>query len=148
MKPFVVLLTVFGLTLLGTKVFYDDWFFVFAGNLAMSVMLVFTAFGHFAFFRGMERMLPPFIPFKKWIIFLTGIVEIVAAAGLLIISTRHITAIFLIIFFTLILPANIYAAIHKIDYQNANSEGSGPAYLWFRIPLQIFFIIWVAWFAL
>jgi len=48
----------------------------------------------------------------------------------------------------LILPANSYAAVKKIDLEKANYNGSGLNYLWFRIPLQVLFIGWVYWFAL
>jgi len=53
----------------------------------------------------------------------------------------------LILFFILILPANILAALKKVDYQKGTNDGPGAGYLWFRIPLQIFFIAWVAWFS-
>ena len=43
----------------------------------------------------------------------------------------------------LALPANIYAAIKRVDYQKATFNGSGANYLWFRIPLQILFIVWM-----
>ena len=92
-------------------------------------------------------MVPAFIPFKKQLVWLTGIIEMAAAIGLLLSSWRHTTALWLIIFFILILPANIYAAVNKVDYQNANHEGSGTRYLWFRVPLQLLFIFWVYWFA-
>jgi uncharacterized membrane protein len=48
----------------------------------------------------------------------------------------------LIVFFVLLLPANINAAIKHIDYQKGTFEGQGLNYLWFRIPLQILFIVW------
>jgi uncharacterized membrane protein len=108
----------------------------------MSAMLLFTAVGHFAFTKGMAMMLPPFIPYKTEIVYLTGIIEIAAAVGLLIPNLREITAWLLIAFFVLILPANIYAAVKQIDYQKATFEGNGLTYLWFRVPLQILFIIW------
>jgi len=50
--------------------------------------------------------------------------------------------------FILILPANVYAAINKIDYEKGNYSGNGLKYLWFRIPLQIFFIEWVWYFGI
>ncbi|MGH2645000.1 MAG: hypothetical protein ACRDE2_13690, partial [Chitinophagaceae bacterium] len=53
-----------------------------------------------------------------------------------------ITGWLLILFFILILPANISAATRHIDYQKPIAEGNGLAYLWFRIPLQILFIVW------
>ena len=91
-------------------------------------------------------MLPEFIPFKKAIIFLTGCIEIAAANGLVIPRLRKLTGWLLIIFFILILPANIYAAIHHVNLETATNDGNGLKYLWFRIPLQVFFIAWVYFF--
>ena len=87
-------------------------------------------------------MLPDFIPFKSETVYLTGIIEIAAAIGLFIPNFRMVTAWLLIAFFILILPANIYATIKHIDYQKGTFDGNGLTYLWFRIPLQILFIIW------
>ena len=148
MKPLFILLIIFGIVIAISKIFYHEWNSVFAGNLAMSIMLLFTAIGDFAFSRGMMMMLPPFIPFKKQIIFSTGIIEILAATGLLIMSFCHLTSVLLIIFFAVILPANIYAALKKIDYQKGNYEGNGINYLWFRVPLQVLFIAWVWYFGI
>jgi uncharacterized membrane protein len=72
----------------------------------------------------------------------TGIFEIIAAIGLLIQSVRVWTGWALILLFFLLLPANVNAAIHHIDYQNGTFNGNGLIYLWFRIPLQILFIVW------
>ena len=143
MKPLFVLLIVFGITTVTSKIFYHQWNFEFAGNFAMSVMLFFTALAHFAFNKGMAMMLPSFIPFKKVVVYITGLIEILAGIGLLLKPHRHITAVLLIIFFILILPANIYAALNKVDHEKSNYSGEGLKYLWFRIPLQIFFIEWV-----
>jgi uncharacterized membrane protein len=93
-------------------------------------------------------MLPGFIPFKKEIIYATGLIEIFASVGLLIPLYRHLTSVLLIIFFLLILPANINAAIKKIDYQRGTNHGNGINYLWFRVPLQILFIAWVWYFGI
>ena len=64
----------------------------------MSIMLFFTAMAHFAFNKGMAMMLPPFIPFKKVIVYITGLIEILAGVGLLIKPYRHITSVLLVIF--------------------------------------------------
>jgi len=146
MKPFLVLLVSFVIALLATKIFNHHWNVIFAGNAAMSVMLLFTASGHFAFPKGMSMMIPQFIPFKTALVYLTGLVEIAGAIGLLMPGIRWITSLLLIIFFILILPANIYAALQRVDYQKGTKEGNGPKYLWFRIPLQLFFIAWVYYF--
>jgi uncharacterized membrane protein len=142
MKPLIVLISAFALSLLSTKIFLGDFDFALSGRIAMSVMLLFTAVAHFAFTKGMSMMLPKFIPFKTGIVYLTGVIEIAAAVGILIPNLRVVTAWLLIAFFILILPANIYAAQNKVNYQKGTTDGNGPAYLWFRIPLQILFIAW------
>lgn len=142
MKPLIVLLSVFSISLLVLKLIRGNYEFTSSGRIAMSVMLLFTAVAHFAFTKGMAMMLPDFIPYKTETVYLTGIIEIAAAIGLFIPSFRLITAWLLIAFFMLILTANIYSAIKQIDYQKGTFDGNGLTYLWFRIPLQILFIVW------
>ena len=142
MKPLIVLLSVFFISLILNKIFTRGYKLGFSGRIAIAVMLVFTAIAHIVFTEGMAMMIPSFIPFKTELVYLTGILEIAAAFGILIPGTRLLTAWLLIAFFILILPANIYAALNTVDYQNAHFNGPGLSYLWFRIPLQIFFIGW------
>lgn len=142
MKPLIILLSVFGISLLLFKIFRGNVEFALSGRMAMSAMLLFTAVAHFVFTKGMAMMLPDFIPYKTETVYLTGIIEIAFAIGLFIPNFRGITAWLLIIFFIVILPANIYSAIKHIDYQKGTFDGNGPTYLWFRIPLQVLFIVW------
>ena len=148
MKPLFVLLAVFGLLLLGTFLWAGSPNYLLAGNGAMAAMLLFTGAGHFALTQGMMQMLPAFLPAKKAWVLATGVLEILAAVGLLIPTFRTETAWLLIAFFVLILPANILAALRRINYQTGTSDGPGPRYLWFRVPLQVLFIAWVWYFGL
>jgi uncharacterized membrane protein len=142
MKPLLVLLATFGIAVFALKAIRTEYDFALAARIAMAVMLVFTAVGHFAFTKGMAMMIPDFIPFKKELVYVTGLMEILAAIGLLTPNLRVVTGWFLILFFIVLLPANINAAIKQIDYQKATFQGEGLNYLWFRIPLQILFILW------
>jgi uncharacterized membrane protein len=142
MKPLIILLSVFAISLLITRLVRGQFEFALSGRIAMSAMLLFTALGHFVFTKGMSMMLPEFVPFKTEAVYFTGLLEIAAAIGLLIPGFRILTAWLLIAFFIIILPANIYAAIKEVDYQKGTYDGSGITYLWFRIPLQILFIVW------
>ena len=146
MKPLIALVVVFAVSLTLTWIYSGGFNYSLSGAIAMSAMLLLTAYGHFKFAKGMEAMLPGIIPYKNFIIVLTGIIEIAAAAGLLIPQLKTPAAWLLIIFFILILPANIVAAIRHIDYQKGTPDGPGPSYLWFRIPLQLLFIAWVYFF--
>ncbi|WP_271406052.1 DoxX family protein [Tenacibaculum soleae] len=142
MKPLSVLLLTFILALFVIKFTQKEHNFTLAARIAIATMLLFTAIGHFIFTKGMSMMLPSFLPYKTNIIYLTGIFEILLAIGLLIPKFQIISGWLLIIFLILMLPANIYASLNKINYQKGTFDGNGLSYLWFRIPLQILFIIW------
>lgn len=142
MKPLIVLLLSFTGSLFIIKLVKQDYDLALSARIAMAIMLVFTAIGHFAFSKGMAMMVPKGIPFKEPIVYLTGLFEILLAIGLLVPRLKVITGWALIIFLLLLLPANIYAAINHVNYQKGTFNGPGIAYLWFRIPLQILFMIW------
>lgn len=142
MKPLIVLLLSFTISLFILKIINKEYKFTQSARIAMSIMLVFTAVGHFAFTKGMSMMIPKFIPFKESFVYLTGIFEILLAIGLLIPKLKTISGWALIIFLLLMLPANIYASVNNVNYQKGTFDGNGLAYLWFRIPLQILFIVW------
>ncbi len=148
MKPLVVLLVSTVVILLVVHFISGGWDYLVAGNIGMAIMLLFTALGHFIYWKGMMMMVPGFIPAKKQTVFLVGICEIIFAIGLCIPSARRLTADLLILFFLLVLPANINAAQKGVNYEAATFEGRGANYLWLRIPMQLFFIAWVAYFGL
>ncbi|WP_425235008.1 DoxX family protein [Ulvibacterium sp.] len=143
MKTLIVLLGTFLISLILIKFIKGQLSLALAAQIAMAAMLVFTAIGHFAFTHGMAQMLPDFIPAKKELVYFTGFMEIGFAIGLLMPRYKVTVAWVLIVFFILILPANIKAALENINYQTGELNGKGISYLWFRIPLQLFFILWV-----
>lgn len=143
MKPLFVLLGAFLITLLILRGVNGWWDYRLSARIAMAAMLLFTAVAHFVFTRGMEMMLPAFIPYKRFMVYFTGIAELTAAAGLLINHWFAVTGLLLILLFMVMLPANVHAALHHINYEKGTLDGKGPGYLWFRIPLQAFFIAWI-----
>lgn len=142
MKPLIVLLLVFVISLFGFKLSKGTFELAEAGRIAMSAMLLFTAIGHFAFSKGMAMMVPDFIPNKVAVVYLTGLLEVAAAIGLFVPALRVWTGWLLILFLILVLPANIQASIKQINYQKGTLDGPGLSYLWFRVPLQLLFIAW------
>lgn len=143
MKPLIVLLTVSLLILIFLKKVKGVYEFSLSARIGMSVMLIFTALGHFLFAEGMSMMIPDVMPYKRELVNITGIFEIFGAIGLLIPSFRKVTAWLLIAFFILIFPANIKASVNQLNYQTGTFDGHSLNYLWFRIPLQFLFIVWV-----
>lgn len=60
-------------------------------------------------------------------------------------KTAKLASIMLIIFFIAVLPANIAGSLKSVQFGGMDY---GPAYLFFRIPLQLFFIAWVWYFGI
>lgn len=143
MKVLIVLLSTFIVSVIISHFFVGDWNIIFSGNLAMMLMLCFSSLGHFMYTDGMVMMMPGFIPFKRFLVYFTGVLEPALGISLLFNASRHVSAISLLVMFVLMLPANINAAIKHINFEKATYDGSGTAYLWFRIPLQLLFIGWV-----
>ncbi len=117
----------------------------FIGRASMAVMLVVTGIAHFTSTESMVAMMPDLMPFKREMIYFTGICELAAVVGLLWDKTSRLASILLIVFFVLVLPANVAGSLKSVQLGGMEY---GPLYLLFRVPLQIFFIWWVWYFGL
>jgi uncharacterized membrane protein len=145
MIPLAILLTVFLLSLLLNKLFKFGLAPRGACRIALAAMLVFTSFTHFKYTDGMALMIPDFIPYRKALVLATGFLELGFIIGLLLPSTWKATGKALIVYLILAIPTHVYSSIHHINFRTADETGHGMDFLWFRIPLQLFFIGWVYW---
>jgi len=114
------------------------------GKIGITLVFAFTGVGHFLKTSSMAEMLPAWIPMRVPLIYVTGIFELLAAITILVPSLSRYTGIVLCAFLLLLLPSNVYAAFQRVDF---GGHGSGPIYLLVRIPLQLFLIGWIYWFA-
>jgi uncharacterized membrane protein len=147
MVPLLVLIGSF-LLLLAVRSLYKELTVERAGSIAFGVMLLFTGSSHFYLTEGMVMSMPPFFPAKETLVYFTGVLEIAFALGLVLGKKKPLVAKLLIAFLVAVFPANVYAALNHIDIENATYTGPGPSYLFFRGPLQLFFIAWVYYFGI
>lgn len=146
MAPLIFLLGTFAVIYLLNRSMLDRRLSLsLMGRASMAVMLIVTGISHFANTNEMVAMMPDFMPAKREMVYFTGVIELLAVVGLLWSKTARLASILLIIFFMLVLPANIAGSLKSVQYGGMEY---GPWYLLFRIPLQIFFIWWVWWFGL
>ena len=117
----------------------------FIGRASMAVMLIVTGISHFTNTQQMVDMMPEFVPAKREMIYFTGVCELLAVVGLIWHKTARLASILLIIFFVLVLPANIAGSLKSVQFGGMEY---GAWYLLFRMPLQIFFIWWVWYFGI
>jgi uncharacterized membrane protein len=115
---------------------------------ALAAMLVVTAGAHFVpagvtfmpNHADMVNMVPPFVPFPSFMVYASGVLELLGAAGLVLSGTRRAAGISLAVLFVLLLPANIHAAVSDASF---NGEAATP--LWLRIPEQVLYIAIALW---
>jgi len=106
-------------------------------------MLLLTASAHFTSTKeDLIKMVPPLFPFPRQLVFVTGLLEIVGAIGLLIPLVRPAAGSVWPCYCAL-LPANIHAALNQLSLR-----GRATTPLWLRIPLQLLFIGLALWAAL
>ncbi|WP_449064234.1 DoxX family protein [Planomonospora algeriensis] len=109
---------------------------VSAGH-GLAAMLVMTASAHFVpsdvtFMPNradMVAMVPPFVPFPSLVVYLTGVLELAGAVGLVLPATRRAAGICLALLFVLMLPANVHAALAEVTL-----AGEAATPLWRRVP--------------
>ncbi len=143
-----LLASFFGISCGATWIIFGFVDFELSGKIALAGTMATTGLFHFIWTKGMILMMPAFLPAKKMLVYITGILEILVAPGLLIPVTTRITAILLIIFLVLILPSNIEGARKKVNLSKGDFTGPGLNYLWQRIPIQLVLIGWTYWFCL
>ena len=111
---------------------------------ALSVMVLFTASAHFTVLKeDLIKMVPSFFPARRQIVFITGLLEIAGAVGLLIPLLRTAAGICLALLFVAMFPANINAALRQVPLR-----GRSATPLWLRLPMQVLFIALAVWIAL
>jgi uncharacterized membrane protein len=135
----VPLLIVWSLRRLGREVSLGT-----GGVIGLVVLYLFTASGHFATTAVMAEMLPPFVPARVPLIYLTGLLEIALALGIARPATRRLAGLAAIAVLVLFFPANVYAAFAQVGM---GGHAWGPVYLLIRVPLQMLLIAWTWWFA-
>jgi uncharacterized membrane protein len=90
--------------------YIDSWPQAVAVGLA--VMFVTTGVAHFvpAMRRDMIAIVPPRLPAPGLLVTITGVLELLGAAGLLYPPTRVAAAVWLFVLMLVMFPANVYAA--------------------------------------
>ena len=105
-------------------------------RFALVAMFVCTGVAHFTPIKhDMARMIPSFFPQKMAIVYVTGVLEILGAVGLLIPRFRSLAGICLILLMVGMFSANVNAALKGVTLL-----GKPPIPLWLRTPMQVLFI--------
>ena len=112
----------------------NSWILCLRGGLA--VMFLLTASAHWGKRRpDLVRMVPPAFPRPDLLVTITGVLEILGAAGLLWPRTAPAAAACLAVLLLALFPANIHAARQQLTL-----DGKAATALPLRTLLQVIFI--------
>jgi uncharacterized membrane protein len=105
-------------------------FFTFAGIL------------HFAIPATYLKIMPPYIPWHRAMVYISGAAEIAGGLGLLIPHLRRSSALGLLALLVAVFPANLYMVTNPVE---AGAGALSPTLLWVRLLLQPLLMWWIWW---
>jgi uncharacterized membrane protein len=106
----------------------------------LAIFFVLAGANHFINAGFYLQMMPPYLPWHLFLVYLSGICEIVLGIMVLIPGLTSIAGWGLIALLIAVFPANIHMALYPGLFPNIS-----PVALWIRLPFQAVFIAWAYW---
>jgi len=112
-----------------------------ASLVLMAVLYIALGINHLVNPGMYEGIMPPYLPAHTFLIYLSGVCEIVLGALLLPRATRAWAAWGIIAMLIAFMPVHIHMLVHAGDYPDVPYWA-----LVVRIPMQGLFILWAWWY--
>ena len=106
----------------------------------MSLFYISIGIKHFINVDWFMKIMPPYLPYHKELVYLSGIFEIILGIMLMFERTRFFAGWGLILLLIAVFPANIYLA-----QTNGAAMNTSPIVAWGRLPFQAVFIALAYW---
>ena len=106
----------------------------------MSLFYISTGIKHFTNVDWFIKIMPPYLPYHKELVYLSGAFEIILGIMLVYEKTRFLAGWGLILLLIAVFPANIYLA-----QTNGAAINMSPVLAWVRIPFQAVFVAMAYW---
>jgi uncharacterized membrane protein len=104
---------------------------------SLAALFVLAGIAHFARPDVYVSIMPPYLPWHRPLVYLSGGAEIVLGVLLLVPGLTAVAAWGLIALLVAVFPANVHMAVHAELYPRIR-----PLFLWLRLPFQGVFIAW------
>ena len=111
-------------------------------RLATGFAFIFSGVSHFLMPGKFMEMMPPVLPAPLFLVYLSGVFEILGGIGLMIPATQSHAAIGLVLLLLAVFPANIYVALNNVQLGGVMNYA---VYQWLRLPMQLVLMAWVWW---
>ena len=108
----------------------------------MSIMYIFIGIRHFTDPQYFLDIVPPQLPFKLFLVYFTGLIEVVGGVAILAPKTRKAGAYLLILLLVSVFPANIYLYVSETPQ---NLLGISKIDALIRMPFQAPLILLAFW---
>ena len=108
------------------------------GKLAFAALFVLAGLCHFASTDFFVKIVPPYIPYPRAMVLVSGVFEIVLGIMLVIPRISRPAAWGLIALLIAVFPANVHMSLHAREFSLP------PLLLLLRLPIQGLLILW-AW---
>ena len=103
--------------------------------IVMGVFYISIGISHFTSPIWYVQIVPPYLPYKLELVYISGIFEILFGGMLLFKKTRFLAGWGLILLLIAVYPANIYLA-----QTNGAAMNTTPLIAWGRLPVQFIFV--------
>jgi len=110
--------------------------------IIIAVFFALAGYLHFAKADMFASIVPPLLPFPKAIVWVTGIIEIVLAIGIVLPKYRRLSGLLFAPYLLAVLPANIYMAMAGLPL---GTDSFSAPLLWLRVALQFPLIALILW---
>ena len=102
----------------------------------LGLFFVLAGLNHFVSPAFYLRIMPPYLPWHLPLVYLSGLMEVLLGALVLVPKVRRRASWGLIALLVAVSPANLHMALHPALYPEL-----GPVLLWARLPLQL--VLWL-----
>ena len=112
-------------------------------RIILAICIIIVGVMHFAVADPFIKIVPPYLPYHRELVYISGFFEILGGIGILVPPVSQAAAWGLSILFIAVFPANINMAVNAIDLPNIPDSS---LLRWGRLPLQAVLIAWAWWY--
>ena len=106
--------------------------------LGYGIPFILVGIEHFRSPQKFVDIVPNYLPFALFLVYLTGVIEIAGGLGIIYPGTREITGRLMVLFLLAVYPANFHMWINDIPYNGTRLSTTGHL---IRLSVQMLLII-------
>ncbi len=110
-------------------------------RIILAIFFVGAGILHFTITEAYIKIMPPYLPAHRELVYISGVCEILGGIGILIPPIKNLAGWGLVALMIAVFPANINMVV---NYEKIGLD-IPIALLWLRLPMQALLIWWIWW---